>query len=951
MAVAFRSDAEVTNGTAGTLVTVAKPSGIVDTGSNPGRDHLVAYIASVGAPSITPPAGWTLVTSAVDAGNAVTLWCYRKMASSEGASWTWTLGASQRNWGWVGAYTGVNHDAPIGDTGTDLTLTTSTTLLPNVDALPMAGMAVAAGAAVRTASGTATTWTVLDDAVGDTATERADLSTNAGSSTDVAGTVVDGDGEVSFESVVFIAQLVASQSQTAGVGVAIALAPYFVPYTGDVNGHGLVVEAAFGADPDALTQDDWTWTDITTYVHNPAQLSIRHGRSNRSLVPDPSQMRFTLLNLAGEFTSPAGTYTAQFVRNLPIRVRLNGFGVDVAGLGYHRATMFLSSATPRWDQSANFAVVDVVADGRLRRLQQQDVPLPSPGQFSILSPLVGDPPVGYWPFEDGSNSTTAASALAGGTAATVFDMTFAADSTVAGSLPLPRLSATSEARAPLPISVTSTETSFLLTCLMTFDAAPAATTIVALVHTTGTAAEWQIAAEAPNLLHVRAYDANNTLILDNSNVVTGMFDGHNVWGLSCTQDGADVDYTVAVYAFQDSLDSVSGSGFSATLTSQTHGRVTRWRVPPDSNLDGATFGHLAIYGDPLPTSALFSASALIDANKDETPHTRFARLASENNLPSRRDTDSTETIEMGQQPINTTAVELLRECTDARLMPLFDSGLVGDHGGVLWLPSRTDLLNRDATLTIDGSQGQVRFIRPTLDDQDIINDLELSRTDGSTVRHVDDDSIAAEGRYRSRASLNLNADTPLDGLAAWMVHLTTVGGYRFPGVAWDMRRSHTLAEEWMACRLLHRIDVSDPPSQYPPDTIAALLEGYTETLSAETWTVEANLSSFAPYFVFEIEDPVHGRLDTSGSALALGVDSDDTSLVVATDSGKAVWINSSDRPQDFDFNIVVGGEVMTVTDITGSTSPQAFSVTRSVNGVVKSHSAGADVRIARLAVA
>jgi hypothetical protein len=36
---------------------------------------------------------------------------------------------------------------------------------------------------------------------------------------------------------------------------------------------------------------------------------------------------------------------------------------------------------------------------------------------------------------------------------------------------------------------------------------------------------------------------------------------------------------------------------------------------------------------------------------------------------------------------------------------------------------------------------------------------------------------------------------------------------------------------------------------------------------------------------------------------------------------------------------------MTVTNITGATSPQTFTVTRSVNGITKSHSAGAAVQL------
>jgi hypothetical protein len=48
---------------------------------------------------------------------------------------------------------------------------------------------------------------------------------------------------------------------------------------------------------------------------------------------------------------------------------------------------------------------------------------------------------------------------------------------------------------------------------------------------------------------------------------------------------------------------------------------------------------------------------------------------------------------------------------------------------------------------------------------------------------------------------------------------------------------------------------------------------------------------------------------------------------------------------NFPFDVAIGGERVTVMGITGSSSPQAFTVARSVNGVVKPQSSGADVRL------
>jgi hypothetical protein len=54
---------------------------------------------------------------------------------------------------------------------------------------------------------------------------------------------------------------------------------------------------------------------------------------------------------------------------------------------------------------------------------------------------------------------------------------------------------------------------------------------------------------------------------------------------------------------------------------------------------------------------------------------------------------------------------------------------------------------------------------------------------------------------------------------------------------------------------------------------------------------------------------------------------------------------------DFPFDVAIAGERITVTGITGSSSPQAFGVIRSVNGVVKAQAAGAAVSLFRTPVA
>ncbi|MGE5826962.1 MAG: hypothetical protein ACM30G_01175, partial [Micromonosporaceae bacterium] len=917
MATAFRSDADVTNGTAGTSVTVAKPAGIVDTGANPDRDHLIAFIAATGIPSFTAPADWTLITTAVDATNAVTLKAYRKLASSEGASWTWTLGTSQRNWGWVGAYTGVDPDSPVLDFAEDITLDSST-ILQEFATLPSHGQGLSAGAAVRTASGAATTWT-------HTSTERADLSTNAGAGTDIAGVVGDSIWDAGYTTL-YGPEATASQAQTAGAMIVVTLNPYFVPYGGGVGDAGLILEAALGVDPDS-DSSTWTWTDLTSFGLHSSRLVLEHGRSNRAVVADPSRMTFSLLNINGEFTGPTGAYTQYMVRNLPFRVRLNGFGVSVGGKGYHRGTAFLASMRPRWDASTNFAVVDIVAQGRLRRLQQRTDVLHS-AAYTAIQRMTSDSgfatPVAHWPFEDESGSTSAASAVPGVSPAATSGLTFAVDNSVLGSNSLPTLSATSTIVATVPAHA-STGT-WTVMFVATMPAEPAAATTLLEVVTTGTARTWRaiITSGAPSTLTLQVFDTSGTSVLNTSVSITeaDFYGSPEFYTLTATQNGTGIDYSLTG-------NGIVG-GVSGTLASQTAGIVTLNRNGPAAGLAGVAFGHLALHTAP-GAEGTFSTLPILAGNSVGGDFTweRFQRLCQEQNIPYTFDVDTAfDDATMGRQTV-ATLMTLLRECETVDGCVLNDSGELTDETGLLWFPARADRYNLNATMTLDIASGEVaQPFEPALDDQDVVNDVEVSNVGGSSSRVTDEASIATEGRYRELVSVNTYDDSFLAQIAGWRVNLGTVRGMRFPAVEWNLRKSSTLAQEWMACRLFHRIDITNPPSQYPPDDIQTILEGYAEVLAQDDWTVRGYLSPYQPNKVFELAETSADQNQWAGrlagddpAAIRVAIDSDDTSIVF--DPNAFRWTLVAD---DFDPDPKVRlgwpGEVVAVSGI--STTAATF---------------------------
>jgi hypothetical protein len=86
------------------------------------------------------------------------------------------------------------------------------------------------------------------------------------------------------------------------------------------------------------------------------------------------------------------------------------------------------------------------------------------------------------------------------------------------------------------------------------------------------------------------------------------------------------------------------------------------------------------------------------------------------------------------------------------------------------------------------------------------------------------------------------------------------------------------------------------------------------------------------------------KAGTDGSQLAAGIDADDTTLSVAITAGPRWTTDANEMPILID----VGGEHMSVTAISGTSSPQTFTIgARSVNGVVLAHGLGTPVTLAR----
>lgn len=305
-------------------------------------------------------------------------------------------------------------------------------------------------------------------------------------------------------------------------------------------------------------------------------------------------------------------------------------------------------------------------------------------------------------------------------------------------------------------------------------------------------------------------------------------------------------------------------------------------------------------------------------------------------------------VAMGVQ-LTDVPLNLLRECETADIGVLYD----GYTAGLSYVcgQNRSDL---PASLTADMALNQVDDpFTPVDDDQRNRNLWTVSRPGGAVPAVYQDKTgtlgTDAIGIYADSKTVNVWTDPLLPDYPSWFVHLGTVEGYRYPVLNLDLVGTSALVGAWVLCGLIDRMDllnVSTNAPQHAAGTVSLVLEGYTETLTPYQWKVAANASRFDPWRVLLLAADTGdtgafiGRLDTDGSTVHTTVAAGATSIIVDTPTGP-LWTTAAD---DVPLTVLIGGIVVTVTAITGASSPQTFTVSGAT--VTKTLTAGTAVNVA-----
>lgn len=604
----------------------------------------------------------------------------------------------------------------------------------------------------------------------------------------------------------------------------------------------------------------------------------------------------------------------------------------------------ISSIPVRWDTSGVDPFVRPDASGILRRLGQGVAPEDSTYKRAMLAS--SSHLMAYWPCEEPSTATFYSNTVpTGRTMDWTGSPSIASNSDFAGSKALPTLTPDAEFIGVVPAysGTADITVSFLASVPL---AGIAVEQGLCSCYTSGSSiSQFTLDLFPDGSLSLLVYDRFGATVLSTGSIALFDLNGQpSRIVIQLERNNPDIAWTIrqetATTTFVDS-GTLAGYGTSVT-------RVTSVIMSLLAGIDTVAFGHVALQrewpGDSLNEALIGYAG--------EDAVSRMFRLSDD--LATFFDITGSQSNyqTLGAEGFSD-ALKLVTDAAEA------DGGLLSEARGDVTLAyvPRCQLYNADPAATVDYSLDQIAAgTAPINDDQQSRNDVTVSRTDGSSGRYVVETgpmSIEAPpdgiGRYATALTVNIADDRDAIHQAGWRAHRGTIDEARFPQIRFNMRNPAITGDVDLLASLLSLnvgdrlfIDNTDAAKLY--NGIDQLVIGYTETLNDVEHIVTYNCVPASAFQVLRLDTPNMGRLDSGESTLNSGITSSATSVSVATTTD--VWTTSAGQ---MPIQIMVGGEEMTVTAISGATSPQTFTVTRSVNGVVKAHSAGATVSLKRRA--
>lgn len=681
-----------------------------------------------------------------------------------------------------------------------------------------------------------------------------------------------------------------------------------------------------GAWQDITAQDD-VFTDPITLTRgytNEMRPQITASSISATLANDDDRYRTTnpespLYGLAGRAT--------------PVRVSV---GSTVRAVGE------IVSMAP--DQTVDFdastgkgrAWVDLEASGLLRRIGQWDEPLRSP---FYTANMVVTHKAGYWPMEDPRGTPLASTPIPLASTKSMTGVLFDSQKRPPGSGPVADGQKTNIAYFKcIPATDRSSTDGWQATFVADLTSGTGSFyTPMTVYLADGYNVSFNMDFSTQDI-SIYVFDGTNSTAVASNTVNWGTYVFTGRWIMFVL----DVSYSAGTTTVELNWRAVGEWSWLSFTT--TYARATsqpaeiRISLPEDS-----AYGHvLATHGRAysLLWEERFDA---LRGYAGETAADRFFRLCTLKGVAKTVVGDTTLSAPMGAQGVDTLINHF------AEIVTTEDGMLTEDPTDLaLIFTLRSERLTQTPALALTYPGDIAPPFREILDDSAVNNIVTASQRDGgdytaedSTTALGTQDAPDGVGEYRQDVAVNVYApDTDLPQQAYWWLYKGTNPAPRFPSVTVDLLARPDLVSAVEAVDLGEVITITGARE----NVIRMHVIGWTEVIGSATRVITFYLAR-DDIFNGGLYDNTTYRYDSASTTLGSGVNSSAVSLTFSTTDVGDLW-STTDEPYD----VFIAGERITVTSMGAASGSgpytQTATVTRSVNGVVKSLSSGEAIHVA-----
>lgn len=605
-----------------------------------------------------------------------------------------------------------------------------------------------------------------------------------------------------------------------------------------------------------------------------------------------------------------------------------------------------------WDSTGRDTFSRVHAQDITGRLGTNAQPVTSP----IYQNRIAADPTGYWTFEDGADSTQAAAASRNTVAAIASNIRFQAADDLPGSNGVAQFAgATAFARGRARSSSVTGTASVLIYFKM--GTAPASTVPIISVMCSGSSLAWWRLETDGASINTKAIDSDGTVLVSSPFLLGPV--SVTEWvaiRLELTTSGGNINWATAWHQVGSDLF-YGGSGSLAG----TVGRFTGFTVWGTTANTDMYFAHAWLDSSKVDfVTAEFQQSS--NGFIGEKFGARFRRICGAIGVTADVDGWDFDTSTVGRQPIDT-PLKILQDGADV------DGGILMASrraGNTLTYVTRKRIQTEQKTVTLSHSSSHLAAPpKPVKDSVGVRNDVTVFRKGGSSTRVTVSDGrygTAAIGTVPAQYTYNTETDEQTSDIAGFLAAIGAAGEYRFPEIVTALHRPQTLFGSTLAKSILavdagRFVEISNLPAGQAPGPYEQLVSGYSEVIVNKTWTITFNGIPYTVWRAGIIEngtEPI--RFAGTDTTLNADVTSGATTLVFKTPDTSARWVTSADSPPTgtFPMDVMIGGEWIRVSNITGTTAAGGFytqtaTVVRSINGIAKAQTAGTPIQLRRIA--